>query len=150
MQPPFSGRLAGKVAVVTGVARGVSATIATRLLNEGATVHIADIADADGIECVKQLAATGASAHYHHLDATGEAQWLSTLGSIAAAQGRAGRRPCHHEQTDFARPWRAWRTRRKWSPPFCFLLPAKRLLLPVQNWPSMAVRWRNDHYRMFA
>lgn len=88
MQPPFSGRLAGKVAVVTGAARGLGAAIVTRFLNEGATVHLADIADAEGIACVKQLAATGAPAHYHHLDVTDEAQWQSTLGEIAAAQGR--------------------------------------------------------------
>jgi cyclopentanol dehydrogenase len=88
LQPPFSGRLAGKVALVTGAARGLGAAIATRFVNEGATVHLADIADADGIDCVKQLAATGAPAHYHHLDVTDEAQWQSTLAEIGGAQGR--------------------------------------------------------------
>lgn len=38
------GRLAGKVAIVTGGARGIGAAIVTRLVSEGAKVMVADIA----------------------------------------------------------------------------------------------------------
>jgi len=88
LQPTFSGRLTGQIAVVTGAARSLGAAIATRFLQEGATVHLADVADAEGIECARSLAATGAPAHYHHLDVTDEAQWQSTLGEVEAAHGR--------------------------------------------------------------
>jgi 3alpha(or 20beta)-hydroxysteroid dehydrogenase len=64
------GRLDGKVAVVTGAARGIGAAIARRFAAEGARVLVTD-ADEEG---VRQLAAElGAGARGH--DVTSEAAW---------------------------------------------------------------------------
>nr|WP_298689447.1 L-iditol 2-dehydrogenase [uncultured Dongia sp.] len=48
-------KLAGKVAVVTGGARGIGAAIVERYVAEGATVAIADLAIADGEALAKKL-----------------------------------------------------------------------------------------------
>jgi 3alpha(or 20beta)-hydroxysteroid dehydrogenase len=65
-----TGRLDGKVALVTGAARGIGAAIARRFAAEGARVLVTD-ADEEG---VRQLAAElGAYARGH--DVTSEAAW---------------------------------------------------------------------------
>jgi 3alpha(or 20beta)-hydroxysteroid dehydrogenase len=65
-----TGRLDGKVALVTGAAGGIGAAIARRFTTEGASVVITD-ADEEGAE---QLAAElGGRAHVH--DVTSEAAW---------------------------------------------------------------------------
>jgi len=65
-----TGRLDGKVALVTGAARGIGAAIARRFAAEGARVLVTDT-DEEG---VRQLAAElGASARGH--DVTSEAAW---------------------------------------------------------------------------
>jgi 3alpha(or 20beta)-hydroxysteroid dehydrogenase len=65
-----SGRLEGKVALVTGAARGIGAAIARRFTAEGAHVLVTDADD----EGVRQLAAElGAHARAH--DVTDEAAW---------------------------------------------------------------------------
>ena len=43
-----AGRLAGKVAIVTGAARGTGAEIAREFVAEGATVVVADVLDERG------------------------------------------------------------------------------------------------------
>ena len=46
------GRVAGKVAIVTGAASGIGRSCAELLAQEGATVVITDIQEAMGCECV--------------------------------------------------------------------------------------------------
>jgi NAD(P)-dependent dehydrogenase (short-subunit alcohol dehydrogenase family) len=56
----MSGRLSGKVAIVTGGAQGIGAAYARRLAAEGAAVAVADVADAFPV--VEQIRAAGGRA----------------------------------------------------------------------------------------
>jgi 3alpha(or 20beta)-hydroxysteroid dehydrogenase len=82
---PASARLEGKVAIVTGAARGTGAAIARRFVAEGARVVIGDVLDDRGRELAAEL---GASALYHRLDVTLENDWGR---SIAFALGHFGK-----------------------------------------------------------
>jgi 3alpha(or 20beta)-hydroxysteroid dehydrogenase len=77
-------RLAGKVALVTGAARGLGASIARQLHAEGAQVVLADMRDEEGQALTKSL---GERAHYVHLDVSSESEWN---GALAAARKRFG------------------------------------------------------------
>lgn len=78
------GRVAGKVAVVTGAASGLGLASARRLAEEGATVVMADINEAQGSE----LAAGIENAEFHVLDVTREQDWIDFLGRVTGAHGR--------------------------------------------------------------
>jgi 3alpha(or 20beta)-hydroxysteroid dehydrogenase len=69
---PAAARLEGKVAIVTGAARGTGAAIARRFVAEGARVMIGDVLDEQGRALAAEL---GASALYHRLDVTAENDW---------------------------------------------------------------------------
>ena len=70
------GRLDGKIAVITGGARGMGETEARLFVAEGARVVVADVLDAEGKSVVADL---GAAAAYRHLDVTDEDQWRALL-----------------------------------------------------------------------
>lgn len=76
--------LAGKVALVTGAARGLGASISRQLHSEGAQVVLADMRDDEGNALAKAL---GERAHYVHLDVSSESEWNAALG---AARKRFG------------------------------------------------------------
>lgn len=69
-------RYEGKVALVSGAARGVGAAVAQRLVDEGAQVVIGDIRAGEG----KALAdALGPSAIFAELDVTSEQSWADAV-----------------------------------------------------------------------
>lgn len=79
------GRLDGKVALVTGAARGTGAAIARRFVAEGARVLLTDLRDEAGAE----LAATlGDAARYRRLDVTAEVDWQAAVADLEAHEGR--------------------------------------------------------------
>src|ERR1700759_1459223 len=63
----MAGRLAGKVAVVSGGARGMGASHVRALVDEGAKVVFGDILDAEGEAVAKDV---GSATRYIHLDVT--------------------------------------------------------------------------------
>lgn len=78
------GRLDGKVAVISGAARGQGATEARLFVAEGAKVLIADLLDTEGKEVAAEL---GDSAAFTHLDVTDEDSWQA---AIAEAESHFG------------------------------------------------------------
>lgn len=80
----MTGRVAGKVVVVTGAARGMGRAEAEWLAREGATVWAADVLEDEGSEV--------ADAHdgitFHRLDVTSEEDWASLAAAIRDRDGR--------------------------------------------------------------
>jgi NAD(P)-dependent dehydrogenase (short-subunit alcohol dehydrogenase family) len=79
------GRLKGKVALVTGAARGIGAAIAEAFANEGASVYVTDIDVVRGEEIAAWL---GEPAVFLSLDVRAEAQWRQVVDQVLARSGR--------------------------------------------------------------
>jgi NAD(P)-dependent dehydrogenase (short-subunit alcohol dehydrogenase family) len=77
-------RLDGKVALISGAARGIGAETAKLMIEAGAKVAIGDVLDERGRETARSL---GSSALFHHLDVTGEDDWHSAIAATVAAFG---------------------------------------------------------------
>jgi 3alpha(or 20beta)-hydroxysteroid dehydrogenase len=79
-----TGSLAGRVAFVTGGARGIGAAVAKAFVAEGARVVVADVLDAEG----KLLAhALGGAASHVHLEVTDSDAWQEVLTEVEAVSG---------------------------------------------------------------
>ena len=64
-------RLDGKVALISGVARGIGAETAPLMAEAGAKVAIGDVLDERGLETVRAFESSGGGAMYTRLDVTG-------------------------------------------------------------------------------
>ena len=82
------GKLDGKVALISGGARGQGAAEARLFAEEGAKVVIGDILDEQGQQVEAEINELGGDALYLHLDVTSEADWES---AVAAAVSRYGK-----------------------------------------------------------
>jgi len=69
------GRLEGKVALISGGARGQGAVEAAVFAREGARVVFGDVRDAEGQKVEGAIRADGGDAAYVHLDVSQEADW---------------------------------------------------------------------------
>jgi 3alpha(or 20beta)-hydroxysteroid dehydrogenase len=78
------GRLDGKVAVVTGSARGMGEAEARLFAAEGAQVVLADVLDQEGTAVAASI---GDAAAFVHLDVTEEAGWRAVLDVATARFG---------------------------------------------------------------
>ena len=78
------GRLDGKVAIVTGAARGIGAEAARVFVREGAHVLLGDVRDELGEKTAAEL---GPAALYQRLDVRREEDWAA---AVAAARERFG------------------------------------------------------------
>jgi 3alpha(or 20beta)-hydroxysteroid dehydrogenase len=79
------GRLDGKVAIVTGSARGTGEATVRRFVAEGARVVVSDVADDPGKAVADSL---GDAAIYVHLDVTSPDAWTAAVAEAEAAFGR--------------------------------------------------------------
>lgn len=79
------GRLAGKVALISGGARGMGASHARRLVAEGAQVVIGDVLDDAGKALAVEI---GGAARYVHLDVTQPDQWDAAVATAVNAFGK--------------------------------------------------------------
>ena len=73
------GKLDGKVALISGGARGQGAAEAETFAREGAKVVFGDIRDAEGKKVEAAIRAAGGEAVYVHLDVTSEADWQGAV-----------------------------------------------------------------------
>ncbi|MGW7691348.1 glucose 1-dehydrogenase [Streptomyces asiaticus] len=69
-------RLDGRVALISGGARGQGEAEARRFVAEGASVLIGDVLDEEGRKVADDL---GAAAHYTHLDVTNPEHWSAAV-----------------------------------------------------------------------
>lgn len=88
MNSPIAQRLSGRVALITGGARGQGAAHAQRLASEGASVIIADVLDEVGAQTEKDLRSAGHDVTYVHLDVSEEASWQEVYTLLGDRHGR--------------------------------------------------------------
>lgn len=81
----MSGRLAGKVVLISGAARGQGAVEAELFVTEGATVVLTDVRDEVGVAAAARL---GQKATYHRLDVTNAEEWELVAKTAVADHGR--------------------------------------------------------------
>src|SRR5262244_4307621 len=82
------GRLDGKVALISGGARGQGATEAKLFVREGAKVVFGDILDEGGKQVEAEIRTTGGEATYVHLDVTNENSWRAALDTAVRLYGK--------------------------------------------------------------
>jgi 3alpha(or 20beta)-hydroxysteroid dehydrogenase len=78
------GRLAGKIAIVTGGAQGQGAAICRAFVTEGAKVAIADVADEPGALLAKEL---GENAVFVHHDVSDQGSWEALVAGVTERFG---------------------------------------------------------------
>lgn len=81
------GRVAGKVALITGAAQGMGASHARALAREGARVAIADIAADAGERLAAELTTGGATSFYHGHDVTDPGAWRELVATVERTHG---------------------------------------------------------------
>src|SRR5271156_1430114 len=80
-------RLDGKVAFISGAARGIGAATARLMVEAGAKVAIGDVLDERGRETAQAIASADGSAIYLHLDVTREEDWSAASPATVARFG---------------------------------------------------------------
>ena len=79
------GRLDGKVALISGAARGMGRAEARLFAAEGAKVAVCDVRDAEGKVVAEEI---GADAIYQHLDVTNADEWAAAVAVTTNAFGK--------------------------------------------------------------
>lgn len=77
--------LAGKVALISGSARGQGLAAGAALAGSGACVMLTDVLDDAGFAAAADI---GTRARYHHLDVTDEWSWAQAVGATLEEFGR--------------------------------------------------------------
>jgi len=88
MEARAMNRLSDKVAVITGAAVGLGRATAIRMAEEGASVALLDVREADGLELVEMLRERGLPAAWWHCDVSSEAEVKAVFDKVVAHFGR--------------------------------------------------------------
>jgi NAD(P)-dependent dehydrogenase (short-subunit alcohol dehydrogenase family) len=81
-------RLAGKVALISGGARGQGAAEGRLFVREGAAVVLGDVLDDEGKKVEAEIRANGGRATYVHLDVTRESDWQAAVATAVSTYGK--------------------------------------------------------------
>ena len=81
-------RLEGKVALISGAARGMGAEEARIFAREGAKVVIGDISEDEGEAVEAQISETGGQALFVRLDVTQESDWTNAVDEAVSRFGK--------------------------------------------------------------
>mmetsp|Transcript_22204 Transcript_22204/g.36791 ORF Transcript_22204/g.36791 Transcript_22204/m.36791 type:complete len:254 (+) Transcript_22204:76-837(+) len=84
----MAGRVAGKVALVTGAAQGVGRAISLLLARERAAIAVADIHDEPGRSVADTIVQMGGAANFYSLDVTKEKEVEATINKVAYDFGK--------------------------------------------------------------
>jgi cyclopentanol dehydrogenase len=82
------GKLDGKVALISGGARGQGAAEARRFAEEGAKVVFGDVRDADGKAVEEAIRSAKGEAVYVHLDVASESDWRHAVETAMQHYGK--------------------------------------------------------------
>lgn len=82
------GKLDGKVALISGGARGIGAAAATAFAAEGARAVLGDIRGDQGRRVETAICASGGEAVYVHLDVTREEDWREAVAEAVRRYGK--------------------------------------------------------------
>ncbi|MBI4736049.1 MAG: glucose 1-dehydrogenase [candidate division NC10 bacterium] len=128
----MGGRLAGKVAIVTGGASGIGAATCRLFAKEGARgVVIADVNEAAGTILEADIRREGGNATFRPLDVTQESQWIETVDAVIAQYGRLDILVNNAGRSDPARPVVEQATGEAWD--LMFAANAKGVFLGVKH-----------------
>lgn len=81
-------RLEGKVAIISGGARGMGAAEARIFAREGARVVIGDLLEEEGLKVVAEIGEAGGKALFVRLDVTDESDWRSAVEAAVEHFGK--------------------------------------------------------------
>lgn len=81
-------RLEGKVALISGGARGMGAAEAILFAREGASVVIGDVLEDEGRQVEAQIGEAGGHALFLNLDVTSEADWTNAVAATVSKYGK--------------------------------------------------------------
>ena len=81
-------RLENKVALITGAASGMGASMARIFAREGARVVAADVLDEEGKQVVAEITQANGAAIFRHLDVTSEGEWKAAVDAALAEFGK--------------------------------------------------------------
>ena len=81
-------RLDDKVALITGAASGMGASMARIFAGEGAKVVVADMLEDEGRGVVADITKANGAAMFRRLDVSSEAEWKATVDATLAEYGK--------------------------------------------------------------